>query len=742
MLRTRTFRTLLLALLLSGFASGALAQAFNIDFGSAYGTPADTFGGAAGQPGHWNQVVGVLTDLDHLDGSASAVSMTVLTDSFGGTNGAVPSNDTEELLNDNLFRDAANGAWGMTIGSFLPNGRYRVFLYAPSNVVVSSGDLLVEGVEVADFPGDSGSTLIEGTSWVSVDVTIDDGTLNISGSIGSGNSGLAGMQILRLERQSLNVDFGSTSPDSFYGAAAGQPGIWNQGNIGVTNLAPIGSLTLLNISGVSMNLSADSVGSSSEPTDDGRLLADEFIRINGVMGFVPWTIELVGLAPGTYRVYLYAPSDPGIATGPMTVGGIAVPSLPGDPGSTLIQNVSWTMVEVTVTDPILTISGGAIGTTGLAGFQLMAVSPQGLNVDFGYAHGVPDTAYGAAAEQAGYWNEIRTIFPKDLRGVDGAPSGVSLLPEFDSLGSIAGSPTSGDEILLEDHLQAGGWSIDLVGLAPGPYRVYLYAPSAGALPTGPMGIGAVNAPSIPGHPDSALIEGISWLSADVNINSSAKLKITGSGTTRGLAGLQIVPLVATPVKIDFGYRYGPPPDSYAAAGGLTGRWNEAGLGATNLLDLNGDVSGISVHVIADTDNGARPDTQDADDDYLLEDGFEESDADVWWVELAGLAPGDYRVRLYAPSESGVTTGVMSVGGIVVPELLGDPGSNLVEGDSWVSVDVTVVGNSLYVAGIRVGFPTVGLSGLQVTPLPEPGGVLPLAVGMAYLLVVARRRRSA
>lgn len=41
--------------------SPSLAQPLNIDFGTEFGGPADTFGAAAGQPGVWNTLSGAIS---------------------------------------------------------------------------------------------------------------------------------------------------------------------------------------------------------------------------------------------------------------------------------------------------------------------------------------------------------------------------------------------------------------------------------------------------------------------------------------------------------------------------------------------------------------------------------------------------------------------------------------------------------------------------------------------------------
>ena len=80
---------------------------------------------------------------------------------------------------------------------------------------------------------------------------------------------------------------------------------------------------------------------------------------------------------------------------------------------------------------------------------------------------------------------------------------------------------------------------------------------------------------------------------------------------------------------------------------------------------------------------------------------------------------------------------MTVGGVAVASIPGDPGSTLIEGTSWVSVPVTVTDGTLAISGTDPSFS--GVAGLQVVPLPEPGRITLLASGLACVALLARRR---
>jgi len=110
------------------------------------------------------------------------------------------------------------------------------------------------------------------------------------------------------EAQSFNIDLGTglagTVPTPAYGAAATQPGMWNDvpanGNQPLTDLS--GAVTTVNINALATaNFYFDNVGTSG---DDQALMDD--------IHDLPTTLTVTGLAPGSYTIYTYAwaPDDP------------------------------------------------------------------------------------------------------------------------------------------------------------------------------------------------------------------------------------------------------------------------------------------------------------------------------------------------------------------------------------------------------------------------------------------------
>ena len=165
----------------------------NIDFGSASGSPLDTYGAASGQVGTWNTIssLGVTSGLVDLGGSSTSVSISLTGTDFGNSPG--PGVD-QALLGDMLY--SSGGFWEVSLSN-LDNGTYDIFYYAPFHTM-NTGVMDINGVSVASLEG-SINTLSQGVSWdLLSSVAITDGTLNLGSGVNFGTpwNGIAGIQIV------------------------------------------------------------------------------------------------------------------------------------------------------------------------------------------------------------------------------------------------------------------------------------------------------------------------------------------------------------------------------------------------------------------------------------------------------------------------------------------------------------------------------------------------------------------
>jgi len=169
----------------------------NIDFGSAFGVPAATYG-AAGRAGVWNKALLGVTSLVNRAGAAIATTVEVQAGTDVGSAGS-PTNDDQLLLNDNFF--SSGGAQWTVILSGLTQGNFILRVYAPANSAVPTGSMSIDGgAGVLNVSGAAGgaNTLILGTSTLSFLVGVNSNKLTIKGAQPSTFSGLAGLQLERL----------------------------------------------------------------------------------------------------------------------------------------------------------------------------------------------------------------------------------------------------------------------------------------------------------------------------------------------------------------------------------------------------------------------------------------------------------------------------------------------------------------------------------------------------------------
>lgn len=200
-----------------------------------------------------------------------------------------------------------------------------------------------------------------------------------------------------ISAQIININFNAAFPNrpvsDSYGGAAGQAGFWNTvSEPGPVSLKTIGGET----SDVTLSLSIgthDDTNSGMNPVLEMRgstsethswapfyeMLTTHFYAAEAGTGAnitSYWTLEMNGLANGTYDLYYYAPTNSFISTGNFTANGVSATSIEGGVGSELIQGVHWDKLELEVTDGSLIAStiDNPQRYTGLAGIQLVGTS--------------------------------------------------------------------------------------------------------------------------------------------------------------------------------------------------------------------------------------------------------------------------------------------------------------------------------------------------------------------------------
>lgn len=172
----------------------AATPAINIDFGIEYDAPDDRYGAAARSSGHWNRASLGTTMLRDVRGDGTSASVLVAAETDLGSSS--PPSGGDELLQFDNFSSSGGAGWSADVAS-LAAGAYLVYLYAPSNPSVETGDMMVAGIPVAGVSGSFDGQLAREETWTSFAVVHPGGTLAIRGT-GPGTSGLAGMQLVPL----------------------------------------------------------------------------------------------------------------------------------------------------------------------------------------------------------------------------------------------------------------------------------------------------------------------------------------------------------------------------------------------------------------------------------------------------------------------------------------------------------------------------------------------------------------
>jgi hypothetical protein len=204
------------------------------------------------------------------------------------------------------------------------------------------------------------------------------------------------------------------------------------------------------------------------------------------------------------------------------------------------------------------------------------------------------------------------------------------------------------------------------------------------------------------------------------------------------------------VNVDFGSSGGTPTNTFGAVGEI-GSWNKILLGTTgNLFDTDRLVTSVSISVAASTSTGsAATPTNNNDSVRLLFDNFYSIAAGTtqvadWTVDFTGLDNGLTRLILYAPSNTAVSTGLMTVNGTGVSELTGSATAEFIDGTSYRILHANVTDGTLSLSGTTLGstYNYAGLAGIQISSVPIPPALWLFGAGLLGLAGIARRRNPA
>jgi len=198
-------RTLIVVLVLSCLtATASLAQDFNIDLADHFGTPPNSYG-AAGLPGLWNNINGMLpTDpplpLLKIDGSSSSVTIHTTGGMTAGWMAGPATGSDEALLED--WMAASDYASDVQI-SGLQNGPYLIRVYG-INTADPNWTMSFDIAGTMAYTGGAWTgVFVQGVTHATVLINVTGGTLPISYA---GNSHYGGAFC------GLQIEFSPTVP--------------------------------------------------------------------------------------------------------------------------------------------------------------------------------------------------------------------------------------------------------------------------------------------------------------------------------------------------------------------------------------------------------------------------------------------------------------------------------------------------------------------------------------------------
>jgi len=177
---------------------------------------------------------------------------------------------------------------------------------------------------------------------------------------------------------------------------------------------------------------------------------------------------------------------------------------------------------------------------------------QSFNLDVGdnlILSPAPSSAYGAAAGQPGFWNEVKHPYSLTLQGLDGSLTSVTAASDDPSSFNFPAFAMNDDQNLMYDCQDISEFSPPATwtfsGLTDGAYRVYTYA-------WAPENTGALTEVDVPGSSDGPQIVGGTWngsphihlvtyaLHHVVVSGGTFTVVASGSGDSGSVNGFQIV----------------------------------------------------------------------------------------------------------------------------------------------------------------------------------------------------------
>jgi len=213
--------------------------------------------------------------------------------------------------------------------------------------------------------------------------------------------------------QSFNVDVGANLviypvPQSTYGGAANQPGLWN------ASISPYNT-SLANLDGSASIVTTSSTSAGAYGWPFGPLTGDDLNLMNDMQDLgslqTPYTWTFSNLQDGDYTVYTYAfaPDSVSARTRVAITGSIDLPQIVGGawPGSPHVLGITYALHHVSVSGGTLVIDvRSSQGSGSINGFQLV-YAPSATPYCFGDGTGTACPCANSGSAGRGCANSIQ-----------------------------------------------------------------------------------------------------------------------------------------------------------------------------------------------------------------------------------------------------------------------------------------------------------------------------------------------
>ncbi|MFP6750194.1 MAG: FG-GAP-like repeat-containing protein, partial [Pirellulaceae bacterium] len=155
------------------------------------------------------------------------------------------------------------------------------------------------------------------------------------------------------------------------------------------------------------------------------------------------------------------------------------------------------------------------------------------------------------------------------------------------------------------------------------------------------------------------------------------------------------------------------PSTFAGAADQEGNWTVVTSSSTNLVDLDGQSTEVTLAVTASNFTGYGGGAE------LTYDNIYSTSGQQWMVQFLGLPNGVYDVFYYAPANGAVSTGSFTINETAAKSVSGVSDGSLIQGQSWDKLEGVTVSDGKITLQSNVLSSYGGLAGVQIVRIEAP-----------------------